>query len=88
MQNSVRTLHLGRHWVLQQDNNLKQTSKKVLQYFKDTNTNVVEWLAQSPDLNPIEPCGKFGKRTSMLEKHANMAQLKHFAMKEWAKIPQ
>ena len=54
MQNSVRTLHLGCHWVLQQDNDLKHTSKKVLPYFKDTNTNVVEWPAQSPDLNPIE----------------------------------
>jgi len=40
--------------IFQQDNDPKHTSKKAQDYFKTQQFQVLEWPAQSPDLNPIE----------------------------------
>ena len=36
------------------DNDLKQTSRRVREWFQDHGYKVMVWPAQSPDLNPIE----------------------------------
>jgi bacterioferritin (cytochrome b1) len=51
---SVRKLKLVRKWVFQMDNDHKHTSKVVAKWLKDNKVKVLEWLSQSPDLNPIE----------------------------------
>ncbi len=40
-------------WVMQQDDNPKHTSHSTKEWLKKNKVNVLEWLSQSPDLNPI-----------------------------------
>lgn len=41
-------------WVFQQDNDPKHTSRLAKEWFQKNRVEVMEWPAQSPDLNPIE----------------------------------
>ena len=51
---STHTLSMPRNWIFQQDNTTCHTSRLVQQWFHDENVTVMEWPAQSPDLNPVE----------------------------------
>lgn len=51
---SAEYLFGKRNFVFQQDNDPKHTSKLAKDWFKRNNITVMEWPANSPDMNPIE----------------------------------
>ena len=44
----------SRSHIFQQDNEPCHKAKKVSEYLQRSRVTVIEWPAQSPDLNPIE----------------------------------
>ena len=51
---STKKLRLGKHFIFQQDNDPKHVSKKAKEFFIQKQIELLEWPAQSPDINPIE----------------------------------
>ena len=45
---------MGRKSIFKQDNAPIHTAKSILKIFKNLKMKVLDWLAQSPDLNPIK----------------------------------
>ena len=55
LQQSIKYFKKRRHdLIFQQDNNSRHTSKKAKTWFQDHRIHVMQWSAQSPDLNPVE----------------------------------
>lgn len=76
--------------IFQHDNDPKHTSRKAKKCLEDLNINVLEWPAQSPDLNPIEHLWDVLKRKLAL--YPNVPEGIHMLWDriedEWNKISQ
>ncbi len=75
---SVCDLKLKRTWVMQQDNDPKQTSKSTSEWLKKNKIKVLEWPNQSPDLNLIEMLWHDLKQSFHAWKPSSVAELKQF----------
>ena len=75
--------------ILQHDDDPKHTSKKPKKWLLDNNIRLLDWLAQSPDLNPIEYVGFHLKQRLNGYEHQppSIKELWSRVEKEWESIP-
>ena len=75
--------------IFQQDNDPKHTSRLAREYFAEHGIDVMEWSAQSPDLNPIEHVWQNFKRALNMPTMppSGMADLWERIVEEWNAIP-
>ena len=76
--------------IFQQDNDPKHTSRKAKDCFQELGLNVLQWPAQSPDLNPIEHLWDHLKRrlNARPTQPTGMLELWERVEDEWESIPQ
>lgn len=83
---SARKLRLRRRFTFQQDNDPKHTAKIIQKYFQDSGIDVMPWVAQSPDLNPIEHLWAELERRIAKRCPKSKDDLKAMITSEWSKI--
>lgn len=74
--------------IFQQDNDPKHTSKRAQKWFEEQDIKLLDWPAQSPDLNPIEHTWNHLKRSLSGYESAptGVHQLWERVVVEWGKI--
>uniref|UniRef100_A0A1B0DQ35 Tc1-like transposase DDE domain-containing protein n=1 Tax=Phlebotomus papatasi TaxID=29031 RepID=A0A1B0DQ35_PHLPP len=75
--------------IFQQDNNPKCTSRLAKSWFDENSIEVLEWPAQSPDLNPIEHLWSYLKRKLLSYETTpeSIHELWKRIRDEWYRIP-
>ncbi len=94
-QEMFRALHASFCWqaygdadfIFQQDLAPAHTSKGTKSWFNDHGVTVLDWPANSPDLNPIENLWSIVKRKMRDTRPNNADDLKATVKETWASIP-
>ena len=72
--------------VFMQDNAPCHTAKSIKKFLSEENVTVMDWPAQSPDMNPIENVWKLLNERSKKQNPSNVDELWHYLQEEWKKI--
>lgn len=83
---SARKFRLGRNFIFQQDNDPKHCANKTKEYFEKNGIEVLEWPAQSPDLNPIEHLWALLDREIGPRSYTRDDNMKNAVLAAWSKI--
>jgi hypothetical protein len=78
----------GNRWRLVQDNDPKHASKKTTEFLNQKEFEVLDWLANSLDLNPMENLINIVKKYVEKRGPANIEDSKQMMTEEWEAIPQ
>ena len=78
-----RKLRMRGRYIFQHDNDPKHTAMIVKQWLAENRVNLLEWPAQSPDLNPIEHIWSELERRCSGRNPKNKTELVELAMKQW-----
>ncbi len=84
---SADKLHGDADFIFQQDLAPSHTAKGTKSWFNDHGLTVLDWPANSPDLNPIENLWGIVKRKMRDTRSNNADELKATVKETWASIP-
>jgi len=86
LQSSAEEMGIRDNFIFQHDNDPKHTSKLVKSYLDDAKVEVLQWPAQSPDLNPIEHLWDELDRTIPKKRRKSLKDFKSAIFESWSSI--
>jgi hypothetical protein len=83
---SAKKMKIRDNFIFQSDNDPKHTSKLAKKWLMENQINLLEWIAQSPDLNIIEHLLEHLDRSVPISSRKSFATFKNALFKAWDEI--